>query len=360
MRHGVVIAGGGLAAQRCAEALRRKGYDGPMRMVCAEPHPPYDRPPLSKELLAGACGSADLAFRPDAWYADHDVRLELGRPAIALRPRERALVLERGATLNYDQLLVATGSRPRRLAALAGNRDVHVLRSLDDALRLRGALMPGARLAVVGAGFVGQEVAATARRLGVEVTLIEAAPLPLVHVLGARLARWLAGMHRDEGVRVLLDARVERRRGQALELDDGRRVPADAVLVAVGVEPATKWLPKGWLEAPAVHAAGDATGGQHWDAAARQGVAAAHRMLGVAPAAPPPPSFWSDQYGVRLQLVGDTTGHDAFAVDGDPAARDFHAVFHRAGRPVAGLAVNRPHELPRLRRLLSDQERQAA
>ena len=282
-------------------------------------------------------------------------------------------MLAAGVTLRYDRLLIATGSRPRRLDLLDGADNVHVLRTCDDALALRTALRPGARLAVVGAGFVGQEVAATARRLGVAVTLVDAAPLPLVPVLGASLGRWLARMHAEEGVDLRLSCTVARVHGngrvEALELADGRLVEADAVLVGVGVEPTTGWLRGSGLgtgpvrvdaasatAVPDVFAAGDAAGGHHWDAAARQGVAAAHGMLGLAPPAPTPPTFWSDQYGMRLQLVGTPGGHDRVDLDGDPASRDFHAVFRRAGRPVAGLAVGRPHELPRLRRLITQPE----
>ena len=373
MTGGFVVVGGGLAGQRCIQALRRRGYAGRLTLVGAEAHLPYDRPPLSKELLAGAVEPAQVALRPESWYAERDVELVLGRAAVALRPREHALVLAAGATLRYDRLLIATGSRPRRLDLLDGADNVHVLRTCDDALALRTALRPGARLAVVGAGFVGQEVAATARRLGVAVTLVDPAPLPLVPVLGASLGRWLARMHAEEGVDLRLSTTVARVHGngrvEALELADGRLIEADAVLVGVGVEPTTGWLRGSGLDTgpvrvdaagatavPDVFAAGDAAGGHHWDAAARQGVAAAHGMLGLAPPAPVPPTFWSDQYGMRLQLVGTPGGHDRVDLDGDPASRDFHAVFRRAGRPVAGLAVGRPHELPRLRRLITQPE----
>jgi 3-phenylpropionate/trans-cinnamate dioxygenase ferredoxin reductase subunit len=370
---GLVVVGGGLAAQRCIQALRGRGYAGRLTLVGAEPHLPYDRPPLSKALLAGEAAPAEVELRPEGWYAERAVELLLDRAAVGLRPREHRLVLEDGTALRFDKLLVATGSHPRRLDALDRARNVHVLRTLDDAQALHAVLVPGARLAVLGAGFVGQEVAATARRLDVAVTLIDAAPQPLHRILGPGLGRWLARMHADEGVAILLSASVVRVRGggrvHALELASGERVDADAVLVGIGVEPATAWLHGSGLEAgpvrvdatgatrvPDVFGAGDVAGGQHWDAAARQGVAAAHGMLGLAPPAPVAPMFWSDQYGVRLQLVGSPATHDHVELDGDPRSRDFHAIFRRAGRPVAGLAVGRPHELPRLRRLVTEPE----
>jgi 3-phenylpropionate/trans-cinnamate dioxygenase ferredoxin reductase component len=370
---GFVVVGGGLAGQRCIQTLRSRGYDGRLTLVGSEAHLPYDRPPLSKELLAGEAEPGEIELRPESWYAERDVELLLGRAAVDVRPREHRLVLDDGATLRYDRLLVATGSRPRRLGALDGACNVPVLRTRDESLALRDVLVPGARLAIVGGGFIGQEVAATARRFDVAVTIVEAAPLPLERMLGARLGRWLARMHAEEGVDVRLSTSVERVQGngrvEALELAGGERVEADAVLVGIGIEPATGWLrgsglgpgpvrvdAAGATNVPDVLAAGDVAGGQHWDAAARQGVAAAHGMLGLEPPAPAPATFWSDQYGVRLQLVGSPAGHDRVDLHGDPASRAFHAVFRRAGRPVAGLAVGCPHELPRLRRLVNQSE----
>ena len=171
----IVLAGGGLAAQRCAETLRRVGYSGAIRMVCAEPHAPYDRPPLSKQLLAGTRDEPSLALRPAGWYAAHDVELLLGVGAAGLRTAERTLVLADGAELRYDRLLIATGARARRLRAFTGRDNVSVLRTVDDSRSLRDALAGAERLAVIGAGFIGQEVAATARLRGCAVTMVEAA-----------------------------------------------------------------------------------------------------------------------------------------------------------------------------------------
>ena len=375
---GVVIVGGGLAAQRCAETLRRRGYEAPVRMVCAEPEPPYDRPPLSKEMLAGETAAEALAYRPAWWYEEKRVELLLGVRAEGLDPGARRLRLDSGAELPYEKLLIATGGGARRLPFLEGYENVHYLRTLPDARRLSGELRAGARLAIVGAGFIGQEVAATARRLGAEVTMLEALEVPLAPILGEEVGGWFAGLHAEEGVRVLTGAMLESARGEGrveeLVLADGRRLACDAVVVGVGTIPATAWLEGSGLEPdgvrtdtagrtklPGVFAAGDASipfeprfgahaRTEHWDAAAWQGAAAARSMLGEYPGTPPLPSFWSDQYGLRIQYVGHAHRADAVAFDGDPAERDFEAIFTQSGVPVAGLTVNRPRAIPALRK----------
>jgi 3-phenylpropionate/trans-cinnamate dioxygenase ferredoxin reductase subunit len=343
----VLIVGGGLAAQRAAETLRARGHHGPLRVVCAEPVAPYDRPPLSKELLASGVG--DPSFRPASWYAEHGVELLLGRRAAGLDVARRRVRLEDGEELGYDDLIVATGSRPRRLPALAGRPNVHVLRTLADARALRAALVPGARLAIVGAGFIGQEAAATARGSGVEVTLLEAAPVPLAHVLGERLGTWFAALHREEGVRVELSAAVD----DALPARAG--APVESLSLADG--------------RAHIDAAGDVARPfgrgrcEHWEPAARMGAAAARSILGLPAAAAPPESFWSDQYGVRIHLVGEAAGADAIDVDGDLDSRDFTAVLRRRGALVGALLVGRPRDLPTWRRRLaaeSEPERIAA
>ncbi|HEX2411273.1 MAG TPA: FAD-dependent oxidoreductase [Solirubrobacteraceae bacterium] len=374
----VLIVGGGLAAQRAAETLRARGHHGPVRVVCAEPVAPYDRPPLSKELLA--TGDGDPSFRPASWYAEHDVELLLGRRAARLDVARRLVRLEHGDELAYDELIVATGSRARRLPGLFGRPNVHTLRTLPDARALRAGLLPGARLAIVGAGFIGQEVAATARHLGVGVTLVEAAPVPLAHVLGDRLGRWFADLHREEGVRVELGAAVAEALPavagapvQSIVLADGRVIATNVVLLGVGVAPETRWLADSPLAGdgvpvdegartvvPHVYAAGDVARPigrgrcEHWEPAARMGAAAARSILGLPAAAAPPESFWSDQYGVRIHLVGEAAGADAVEIDGDLAARDFTAVLSRRGALLGALLVGRPRELPNWRRRLAE------
>ncbi len=385
MGAGVVIVGGGLAAQRCAEALRGRGYDDRIRIVGEEPERPYDRPPLSKGLLAGASNEADVAFRAAEWYEENDVELLLGRRAEGLDPDRRIVRLEGDGELEYDKALIATGAYARRLSFLDGYDNVHALRNLADLRALRGDLRRGSRLAVIGAGFIGQEVAATARGLGLEVTILEAQELPLAAILGPKVGRWFAELHVDEGVRLLLEARLEGvsgdDRAEELVLADGRRIACDAVVVGVGVAPNTGWLAGGALgpmlddaggvhtdtaartRVPDVFAAGDAASPfdprtgmyartEHWDAAARQGAAAAQAMLGAYPGTPPLPSFWSDQYGVRIQYVGHAGRADGVLVEGNPADRDFTATYMQGGRPIAALAVGRPRAVPKLRRLI--------
>ena len=342
-RDGVVIAGGGLAAQRCAETLRSRGYDGSIRMVCAEPHRPYDRPPLSKQALTGD-GIGDWSLRPSSWYVDNDVELLLGVRATGVVGRY--LETSEGA-LRFDKLLVATGAEPRRLPF--GDP----LRTVADAYALRSRLEPGGRLAIVGAGFIGMEVAASARSLGVDVVLIDVAPDPLAPLLGPDVSHWLVDLHRSAGVEVVLGEGVAAARRSSLELVGGRRVACDHVLVGVGVVPGDHW---GVAGRPDVFLAGDVTGSQHWDAAVRQAQAAGRAMLGLEPAAPSLPSFWSDQYGLRIQYVGDASVADSVSWDGFPGARELSALYTRGGRPVAGLVVNRPRELARLRRLVTENQ----
>jgi 3-phenylpropionate/trans-cinnamate dioxygenase ferredoxin reductase subunit len=370
---GVVIVGAGLAGQRCCEALRARGWEGRIRLVGEERHRPYDRPPLSKALLAGDAAPDDVALRPSPWYAEHDVELVLGRPAVGLNVAARELALGAGERLRYERLVIATGGVPRTLSALRGRTNVRMLRTLDDALALRSLLVPGLRLAVVGAGLVGLEVAATARSLGVEVTVVEAAAAPLASVLGPRIGTWLADLHVAAGVEVLTSAPIEAVHGDArvaaLTLAGGRRIACDAALVAVGMAPATDWLtgcglPPGAVTGdatgrtalPHVYAAGDAAGAGHWEAAARQGAAVAAAILGIDAPTSGPPTFWSDQHGVRLQFAGTAAGHDRVQVEGDPAAGDARALYLREGRPIGGLLMGRPRDLPALRRLLHDHD----
>jgi NADPH-dependent 2,4-dienoyl-CoA reductase/sulfur reductase-like enzyme len=378
---GIVIIGGGLAGQRCAEALRRHGYDGTLRMVCGEPHRPYDRPPLSKELLAGLAASESIAFREAGWYEQQAVDLLLGFPATALDPARHRVRLSGGSELRYDRLVIATGSRPRTLPMLEGYHNVSALRSIDDCLALREVLATYPHLVVIGAGFIGQEVSATARRLGAEVTMIEAAPAPLESVLGHQLGAWFTRLHRAEGVEVLTNCTVAEvvANGtvRGLRLSTGKAVVADHVVVGVGVQPDIDWLaasgigcaagirvdPDGRTAIDDVMAIGDAAAtfdavagchvsGSHWEAAARQATQCARALLGLDPGSQPASSFWTDQYGIRIQYLGHAPLADRVEIDGEAEERSFTATFTRAGRPVAALLVDRPRELPTFRKLI--------
>jgi NADPH-dependent 2,4-dienoyl-CoA reductase/sulfur reductase-like enzyme len=325
---------------------------------------------------------SELAFRPSDWYEGEEVELILGRRATSLDAYRHHVALDDGSELAYDKLLIATGSTAKRLPPLEGYDNVHYLRTLADARRLRESLRKGARLAVVGAGFIGQEVASTARAAKAKVTIIEALPTPLAGVLGEDFGRWLVRLHDQEGVDVRTSTMLESARGngavEELVLNGGERLACDAVVVGVGVAPATEWLKGSGLETdgvltdhagrtalPDVFAAGDACRAfdtrvgehrrsEHWDAAARQGAAAAKAMLGLEPEPTPLPSFWSDQYGVRIQFAGHTEGADETRIDGKPRKRDFTVVYERQGLPVAALSVGQPRAFARLRRKIEN------
>jgi 3-phenylpropionate/trans-cinnamate dioxygenase ferredoxin reductase subunit len=337
----IVLVGAGLAAQRCAETLRASGHEGPITMIGAEPHPPYDRPPLSKALLSGE--RPDLALRPTAWHADHDVELRTGTRATQL---DRHLHLDTGEALPYDRLLIATGARPVELPGLA---HAHTLRTLDDALRLDEALGKATHIAIVGAGLIGQEVASAARARGIAATLIDAAPDPFDALMGPGGGHHLQRLHEAAGVTLRLGRRLIATHGEhALELDDGTIVEADLFLVAVGVRPDTAWT--GGYEAPNVHAAGDATGHAHWEAAARQGAATARAMLGLPARPEAPPVVWSDQHGVRIQRVGDPR-------DAEPIGELTYA---RDGQITSVVLMNQPGALREARRRIDTPIREAA
>jgi 3-phenylpropionate/trans-cinnamate dioxygenase ferredoxin reductase component len=318
-------------------------------VVCDESVRPYDRPPLSKE---GLLGPVDPSFRPEGWYAEHGVELRLGVAAAGLDPVRRRVTLADGEPLGYDELLIATGARAR---ALPGVPRAQVLRSRFDGERLREALRQGGPLAVVGAGLIGLEAAAGARALGVEVTVIEAAPRPLAGILGPRAGAWVTALHRAEGVVVRTGETVTNDLGDALELSDGTRVPAAHVLAGIGVAPAADWLAGSGLgpagvavdEAgrtglPGVSAAGDVTGSGHWEAAARGGAAVARALLGRGELPASPSFFWTDQHGVRLQCVGDPRGATEHVAQGDLASRSFELDHTLDGRTTAVLLAGRP------------------
>ena len=355
----VVIAGGGLAAQRAAEALRALGHDGPLTMLAAEPYAPYDRPPLSKAILAGE--PLDLSLRPASWHADNGVELLLGTPATGL-DHERRRVSTPGGDLAYDALVIATGATP---VTLPGLPLAQALRTLDDARRLAPHLRAGARIAVVGAGLIGQEIASAAAAKGARATLIDVAQRPFDALLGSGHGDWLRAKHEQAGVRLLLGRRLTATDSGALILDDGTRVEADRVIVAIGVRPDVAWAGpvaaaalRGGAWPRGVYAAGDCTGSAHWEAAARQGGAVARAILGLPPRPEAPPLVWSDQHGARIQRLGDPAAADAVRREGTET--EFVLTFTRAGDPVASVFVNRPGDVASARRALQSQRKEAA
>jgi 3-phenylpropionate/trans-cinnamate dioxygenase ferredoxin reductase component len=394
----VLIAGGGLAAQRCCETLRRLGFDGRIVVLCEEPRPPYDRPPLSKSVIvdqrepaagwrpAAGDDSRGLSFRPPGWYADNEVELMLGTAAHDLDVATRTIGVRdslrrpRACRLRYRSLVIATGSRPRELPGLPRGEVVHGLRTYADALALRARLRAGAtRLVVLGAGLIGMEVASAAHALGVQVTMIEAAATPLQRALPPLLGHWIAGLHRGHGIDVRLGRTVEQvaltKDAARLRCSDGAVLSADTVLVAAGTAPASEWLaPSGLGPGPILTDAGGRTGrpgvyaagdvacfpdpylGEpaltpHWEAAARQGAAVARAIVGLDPAPAAPPMFWSDQHGRRVQLIGHAPRGCRIELDGDPGdGGPFVAWMTHDRRPMGAFLADRQNTLRDARR----------
>ncbi|MGD3106167.1 NAD(P)/FAD-dependent oxidoreductase [Streptomyces sp. YGL11-2] len=381
----VTVIGASLAGLHTARALRSQGYDGRLTIVGDERHRPYDRPPLSKGFLTGTTGQGQLALADAEETAELDAEWLLGTRATRLDTGSRTVHLDTGRTLATDGVVLATGATPRRLPGPGSPPSgTHTLRTLEDARALRRDLTRGgsARVAVIGGGFLGAEVASSCAALGHEVTVIEAAALPLVPQLGRGMAELCARLPADHGVTLLTGTGVAQLHGAgadnrvtAVELTDGRLLPADVVVVGIGVRPATDWLADSGLPLgdgvrcdagcvtpiPAVVAVGDVanvdgTRAEHWTSATEQAATAARNLLAgrTAAAHRALPYFWSDQYGVRIQFAGRRLPGDTPRIlEGSPDDRSFLAGYQRAGRTTAVLALNRPRPFLRLRRELA-------
>ncbi len=377
----VTVVGASLAGLSSARALRTHGYDGRITVVGAERHLPYDRPPLSKGFLTGAVAKADLALlEPED--AGLDLHWLLGTPAAALEPATHTVVLADGRRVTGDAVVVATGARARRLP---GDLDgVHVLRTVEDAEALKADLPADqhSALVVVGAGFIGAEVASSARSLGLDVTVVEALATPLTGPLGAEMGAVVAGLHEQHGVHLRTGVGVARLVGrtrvEAVELTDGTRLPADVVLVGIGVDPEVAWLAGSGLEvaggvhtdetgataAPGVVAVGDCAlsydvharrhvRAEHWTHALHQPTAATATLLGRPTPHTELAYFWSEQYGRQVQLAGRREGGEELAVvHGSVEEGSFVATYSRDGRLVAVLGVGATREFGRWRRQL--------
>lgn len=381
----IVVVGASLAGLRAAETLRTRGFDGQLTLVGEELHRPYDRPPLSKQVLQGAWEPDQTFFRRKEGYDALALDMRLGVRATSLDLRTKRVALADGTFADYDRLIIATGARVRTLPDIAPRSGLFVLRDLDDAIALRQELANGPRVAIVGAGFIGLEVAASCRARGLSVTVIETLPTPLAHALAPAFCEAVAAMHRDHGVdlrtgvgvaSVLGDSRVS-----AVALSDGSRIDADVVVVGIGVVPNTEWLEESGLTldngivcngygeaAPDVYAAGDvarvanewlgaSTRIEHWTNAVEQAVHAAENALAGPDASrsfSSVPYFWSDQYDRKIQFIGRALPQDEMViVDGSLADRRFTALFRRDDRVVACLAVNQPVALIKYKKLIA-------
>lgn len=392
MLDAVTIVGASLAGLNAAETLRNEGFEGRIAVVDAEAHTPHDRPPLSKQVLSGA-------WEPDkavlhAARAELGLEWHLGRRATALDVATHAVTLDDGEALAADAVVIATGATPRRLPSMDGVDGVHVLRTINDCLAIRDRLDTGAtRVVVVGAGFIGAEVAATCRERGCEVTILEALPVPLERALGPVMGPLVTDLHRDHGVDVRLAAAVDGPvvdgAGQVtgVRLGSGEVIPADVVVVGIGVVPGTGWLESSGLAladgvavdasllaAPGVVAAGDVARFpsrrfradlriEHWENAIQMGEHAARTLLAEAAgedlAARPPfdpvPWFWSDQYDRKIQLAGRSgADHDVEVVIGSTDERRFVALYGKDGVVRGVLGWNRPRHVMQLRRLVEE------
>jgi NADPH-dependent 2,4-dienoyl-CoA reductase/sulfur reductase-like enzyme len=382
----IVIVGASLAGLRAAETLRREGYEGSLVLVGDERHLPYDRPPLSKELLAGEWEPEQIVLRKQP-YDDLDLDLWLGRRATGLDAGDRVLELDGDERLRFDGLVVATGSRPRTLPGTPPLDGIFVLRTLDDCLAIRARLDARPRVVVIGAGFIGSEVAATCRGRGLEVTVLEMLPVPLARGVGPVIGEACGALHRDHGVDLRCGVAVAgfegREQVEQVRLADGTAIDADLVVVGVGVVPETGWLERSGLAlddgvvcdetclaGPGIVAAGDVARWpnplfdgesmrvEHWTNATEQGVAAALRLLAgnaSGEAFAPVPFVWSDQYDVKIQIVGSIHGDDeVVVVDGSLDERRFVALFGRDGRLVGALGFSRPRLVMQYRRMIAD------
>lgn len=375
----VVIVGAGLGGLSVADELRRAGHRGRIVLVGDERYPPYDRPPLSKEVLRGTRTPADVRLRDDAFFAEHAIELRLGAAAAALDPVRREVVLDDGATIAYDNAVIATGVRARTLPAALQGSTVHILRTLDDCLALRQSVKSADSVLIIGAGFIGCEVAANLMKLGLRVCLVEQQPTPMNAALGDKVGELIARMHKAAGVDLRCGTAIDRLEGAGdrvrADLSDGGAIAADVAVAGLGAEPRLEWLSgsgvevadgvacdeRGRTTVPGVWAVGDAAAWQapgrgrrrveHWTRAREQARSIARTMLGAEDADLPVPYFWSDQYGLKVQLYGETVPADDTAIVHDDGRR-FLAVYSAGGTITAVAGAGMAGRLTRLRALI--------
>ncbi|WP_045555460.1 NAD(P)/FAD-dependent oxidoreductase [Streptomyces sp. FxanaA7] len=374
----IAVVGAGPAAVSTCDALRAQGYDGELLLHSAEPGLPYDRPPLSKDVLLGKARRADVLLRPERWYEEQRVQVREGARVRAIRPHSGGVELADGTVAGADRIVLATGGTPRPLPVPGGDDPaVHTLRTWEDAERLRERLLPGARVTVVGAGLIGAETAAVAVALGCRVTLVDPVPVPLAAVVGGDIAGALHRRHATEGIEVVTAGvtSVDRGpRGLRVQLT-GHEGPltADLLVAGIGIRPATEAAEAAGLRVdngvvvhpgqrtshPNVFAVGDVARPdghrvrhEHWEAAQRDGEAAALGILGRPVPDPGAPWFWSDRHGSRLEAVGTMADAGRHVLRGDPDSGAFTAFGLRGDRLVAAAAVDRARDIKAARRLI--------
>jgi NADPH-dependent 2,4-dienoyl-CoA reductase/sulfur reductase-like enzyme len=371
----VVVIGGGQAGARAAQAMRVAGYTGTLTIVAEEPHPPYQRPPLSKAALVAGEGLERVRIHAPEYYGKSNVEVIAGNPARAIDREAGTVLLADGRTLPYDRLLIATGARVRKIAIPGADKaGVVYLRTLDDALALRQRLVNGGRVVVIGGGFIGLEVAASARTLGCEVTVLEMADRLMGRALAREIGDWFAQLHRAKGVDVRTGVTIERFDGDdavsAVVLGNGERIAADTVVVGIGIVPNVEIAQEAGLVVdngivvdahcrtsdPRIYAAGDVTSQPHptveqrirlesYQNAQDQGTAAGRNLIGAAAPHVDRLWVWTDQHGVNLQVLGVARPGDTLVYRGDPAGEAFMAFYLRHGRIVAVNAINTGREI---------------
>jgi 3-phenylpropionate/trans-cinnamate dioxygenase ferredoxin reductase component len=373
MNTGYVIVGASLAGAKAAEALREEGFSGPIMLIGEETERPYERPPLSKDYLLSKADRESIYVHPAGWYAEHDVELRLGTTVTSVDPAAHEVTLADGNRVGYAKLLLTTGSSPRRLPVPGGGFDgVHYLRRVADSDQIRDVFAASTRVAIIGAGWIGLEATAAARLAGVEVTVLEAAELPLLRVLGREVAEVFAGLHREHGVDLRLGVQVAEitgsgGRADGVRLADGSHIAAEAVIVGVGITPNSQLAEAAGLEVgngvvtdarlrssdPDIYAAGDVANAyhpllgrrvrvEHWANALNQPQAAARAMLGQDTAYDFVPYFYTDQYDLGMEYAGyvEPGRYDQVVFRGDVQGREFVAFWLGGGRVLAGMNVN--------------------